>query len=42
LLREVFQAAGGTHDDLGEYDRVMADEGRVTVLVSPDRILGNY
>ena len=42
LLREVFQAAGGTHDDLGEYDRVMADEGRVAVLVSPDRILGNY
>ena len=42
LLREVFQAAGGTHDDFGEYDRVMADEGRVAVLVAPDRILGNY
>ena len=42
LLREVFQAAGGTHDDFDEYDRVMADEGRVAVLVAPDRILGNY
>ncbi|MEE2768732.1 MAG: pyridoxamine 5'-phosphate oxidase [Actinomycetota bacterium] len=42
LLREVFQAAGGTHDDFDEYDRVMADEGRVAVLVTPDRILGNY
>ena len=41
LLREVFQAAGGTHDDFDEYDRVMANEGRVAVLVAPDRILGN-
>ncbi len=41
LLREVFQAAGGTHDDFNEYDRVMATEGRVAVLVAPDRILGN-
>jgi hypothetical protein len=42
LLREVFQAAGGTHDDFDEYDRVMATEGRVAVVVAPDRILGNY
>lgn len=41
LLREVFTAAGGTHDDFGEYDRVMAEEGRTVVLVSPDRIIGN-
>ena len=41
LLREVFQAAGGTHDDFDEYDRVMANEGRVAVLVAPDRVLGN-
>lgn len=40
LLREVFRAAGGTHDDLDEYDRVMAEEARVAVLVAPDRILG--
>jgi PPOX class probable F420-dependent enzyme len=38
LLREVFTAAGGTHDDFDTYDRVMADERRVAVLVSPARI----
>jgi len=42
LLREVFQAASGTHDDFDEYDRVIADEGRVAVFVAPERILGNY
>ena len=42
LLREVFQAAGGTHDDFEEYDRVMAEEGRIAVFVAPDRIQGNY
>ena len=26
LLREIFTAAGGTHDDFDAYDRVMADE----------------
>ena len=41
LLREVFHAAGGTHDDLDEYDRAMAEEGRVAVLIAPERILGN-
>lgn len=41
FLREVFTAAGGTHDDWDEYDRVMAEEGRVAILVRPDRILGN-
>ncbi len=41
LLREVFHAAGGTHDDLDEYDRAMVEEGRVAVLVAPERILGN-
>ncbi len=40
LLREVFHAAGGTHDDYDEYDRVMAEDARVAVLVAPDRILG--
>ena len=42
LMREVFQAAGGTHDDFDEYDRVMANEERVAVFVVPERILGNY
>jgi hypothetical protein len=37
----VFTAAGGTHDDWDEYDRVMAAEGRTAVLVEPARILGN-
>jgi hypothetical protein len=34
LLRDVFTAAGGTHDDWNEYDRVMAAERRTAVLVS--------
>jgi PPOX class probable F420-dependent enzyme len=41
LLREVFVAAGGTHDDWDEFDRVMADEQRVAVLVTPERISSN-
>jgi len=40
LLRDIFQAAGGTHDDYDEYDRVLAAEGRAAVLVTPSRILG--
>jgi len=42
LLREVFAAAGGTHDDLDEYDRVMAAERRTAVFVSPVRLRGNH
>ena len=41
LLRDIFTAAGGTHDDWDEYDRVMAEERRVAVLVAPDRVYGN-
>ena len=41
LLREVFAAAGGTHDDWDEYDRVMAAERRTAVLVAPERVYGN-
>jgi PPOX class probable F420-dependent enzyme len=37
LLREIFTAAGGQHDDFAAYDRVMADERRVAVLVTPER-----
>ena len=40
LLREIFTAAGGTHEDWAEYDRVMAAERRVAVLVTPHRVLG--
>jgi PPOX class probable F420-dependent enzyme len=40
LLREIFTAAGGTHEDWDEYDRVMAAERRVAVLVDPERTYG--
>jgi PPOX class probable F420-dependent enzyme len=41
LLRDVFTAAGGTHDDWDTYDRVMAGERRAAVLVTPSRIYTN-
>lgn len=41
LLREAFVAAGGSHDNWDEYDRVMADEGRTVVFVTPSRIYSN-
>lgn len=41
LLREIFQVAGGTHDDYDEYDRVMAEQRRTAIFVAPERIIGN-
>jgi PPOX class probable F420-dependent enzyme len=41
LLRDVFTAAGGSHDDWDEFDRVMAAERRLAVLVHPARITSN-
>jgi PPOX class probable F420-dependent enzyme len=41
LLRHIFQAAGGSHDDWATYDRVMADERRAAVLITPRRIYTN-
>jgi hypothetical protein len=41
LLRDVFTAAGGTHDDWSEYDRVMAEQGRTIVFVAPTRVYSN-
>jgi hypothetical protein len=41
LLREIFAAAGGTHDDWAEYDRVMRDQRRTAVLITPTRVYGN-
>ncbi len=38
LLREIFSAAGGTHDDWDTYDRVMREERRTAVFVSPSRL----
>jgi PPOX class probable F420-dependent enzyme len=40
LLRDVFTACGGTHDDWDTYDRVMREEGRVAVFVTPRRVYG--
>ncbi len=41
LIREIFTAAGGTHDDFGTFDRVMREERRTAVFVHPDRIYAN-
>lgn len=41
LLREIFTAAGGTHEDWPTYDRVMAEERRTAVLVTPRRVSTN-
>jgi PPOX class probable F420-dependent enzyme len=41
LRREVFTAAGGTHEDWDEYDRVMERERRAAVLVIPVRVYSN-
>jgi PPOX class probable F420-dependent enzyme len=38
LLRDVFTAAGGTHDDWPTYDRVMAEERRAVVMIAPERV----
>jgi PPOX class probable F420-dependent enzyme len=38
LLRDVFTAAGGTHDDWPTYDHVMAEERRAAALITPDRV----
>jgi hypothetical protein len=41
LLRGVFSAAGGTHDDWDTFDTVMAAEHRTAVLVTPQRVYSN-
>lgn len=41
LLRDVFTAAGGTHKDWSEFDRVMADERRTAVFIEPERLTSN-
>lgn len=41
LLRDIFTAAGGTHEDWATYDRVMAEERRTAVLVEMDRVYSN-
>ncbi len=41
LLRDIFTAAGGTHDNWAEFDRVMAEERRTAVFITPARITTN-
>lgn len=41
LLRSVFAAAGGTHDDWPTFDRVMREQRRAAVLLRPDRVYSN-
>jgi PPOX class probable F420-dependent enzyme len=41
LLRSIFRAAGGTHDDWATFDRVMKQERRAAVLVHAERIYSN-
>jgi PPOX class probable F420-dependent enzyme len=41
LLRQVFTAAGGVHDDWDAYDRTMAEQRRTAVLVTPSRLYSN-
>lgn len=41
LLREIYRAAGGEHEDWAEFDRAMQRERRTAVLVNPERIYSN-
>jgi PPOX class probable F420-dependent enzyme len=41
LLREVFTAAGGTHDDWDAYDAEMVEQHRTAVLITPTRVYSN-
>jgi len=40
LLREIFRAAGGSHEDWETFDTVMAQDRRSAVLIHPTRIYG--
>lgn len=41
LLRDIFTAAGGDHDDWHTYDQTMRDQARTAVLITPARIRSN-
>ncbi|MEH3140925.1 MAG: TIGR03618 family F420-dependent PPOX class oxidoreductase [Mycobacterium kyogaense] len=41
LLRDIFTAAGGTHDDWEAYDATMREQRRTAVLVTPTRVYSN-
>jgi hypothetical protein len=38
LLREIYTAAGGKHDNFDAYDKAMAAERRAAILVTPARL----
>jgi len=38
LLREIFSAAGGTHENWDEYDATMKRERRTAVFVTPHSV----
>ncbi len=40
-LRAIFTAAGGQHPDWDTYDRIMAEQSRVAVLINPTRVYTN-
>ena len=41
LLRSIFSAAGGTHQDWDGYDRTMREERRTAVLVASEHVYSN-
>ncbi len=41
LLRGIFTAAGGTHEDFATYDKIMREERRTAVFVHPARVYAN-
>ena len=41
LLRDIFTAAGGTHDDWDAYDGTMREQRRTAVLITPTRVYNN-
>jgi PPOX class probable F420-dependent enzyme len=41
MLRDIFTAAGGIHDDWDAYDRTMLEQHRNAVFVKPSRIYSN-
>ena len=41
LLRDIFSAAGGTHDDWDEFDRTMREQRRTAVLITVTRVYSN-
>ena len=41
LMRDVFTACGGSHDNWAEYDRTMVEQRRTVVLIAPARVYSN-